>query len=312
MTMFKAIILSVTMILLAGCGGSGSDKEPPVQPTSTTFSLGVSDAPVDSAIRVVVVFDEVELKSSNGQSVTFSVRDENDDPRAIDLLEYQGSQFAALVTNEEIPLGEYSQLRITVLEESYIEMDSGTLPLRVPSGELKLDGFTALPNVTAAYTLEFDLRRSLVDPVGQNVIMLKPRGVRLVENRNVGILEGTVSESLITDMACAEKLNADQGNAVYLFAATGVETGNLGDDADLPLNTNEVSPYAIAPVTFDEQSQTYSYQAGYVEAGQYTAAFTCLAILDQPESDENAEDGFTFQAIQEVTISAQQTSELNF
>lgn len=183
---FTTSLILTALTTLTACGGSSSSDssdptQPPEQPSTTTFSLAVSDAPVDNASEVVVYFDEVEL-IGNGEPLTFSVEDENGDPRSIDLLALPGAQFEVIVEDTSIPVGDYNQIRLSVTDDSYIVMDEGTYPIRVPSGELKLDGFTAQPNFDAAYTIEFDLRKSLVDPVGQPLIMLKPRGVRLVLN----------------------------------------------------------------------------------------------------------------------------------
>ena len=303
----QAVLISAVVSTLAACGGSGSDSNPNNagnEPDSTSFSLAVSDAPVDQANEVVVYFDTVELIGEDGNQ-TFDVRDGNGDPMAIDLLQYQGDAFVEIVSATDIPLGTYSQLRLVVTDDSYISTDIGTFDLAVPSGELKLDGFVALPNVEAAYTVEFDLRKSVVDPVGQTTTyFLKPRGVRLVANSDVGTLSGTVSSDLITHPDCSVKAGSDVGNAVYIYGDVNLDAGVLGDDADNPSDTQEVSPYAIATVNYDEASDSYSYVAGYLPAGDYTVAFSCLADVDEPESDENAEDGFTFQAVTETSITA--------
>ena len=301
--------------LLSACGGSGGSSTSPtttVPPTSNTtaFSLAVSDAPVDDATAVVVVFDSVEL-IGNGEPLQFSVRDENDQPMQVDLLALQGSLFTNIVENVEIPTGDYSQIRINVLEDSYIEMMAGTFPLEVPSGELKLDGFSAQANTTAAYTVEFDLRKSLVDPKGKPVIYLKPRGVRLVANETVGSIEGTVASSLVMNEQCADKIDPDAGNAVYLYQGTIEDLSLLGDDADTPANPEEIAPFTTASVNFDESTQSYTYAIGFVEEGDYTLAFTCHAQVDLPESDENAEDGFDFLQLQAVSVMAGQTTEAN-
>ena len=46
-----------SVVALSACGGSSDSLEP----MSATFSLGVSDAPVNGANAVVVCFNEVEL-----------------------------------------------------------------------------------------------------------------------------------------------------------------------------------------------------------------------------------------------------------
>lgn len=317
MKAYQQLMTLCTLPLFFACGGSGSSdntptgSEPQPQPTGTSFNLAISDAPIDSALAVVVYFDQVDL-IGNGETVVIDVTDENGDARQIDLLTVQGESVATLIEDEDIPLGEYQQLRVVVTSASYIEMEQGTFELQVPSNELKLDGFTAEANVTAAYTLEFDLRKSLVDPVGLPHIFLKPRGVRLVANTEVGTLEGVVDESLIMDERCASKVDVDKGNAIYLYQGADLELALLGDDADTPADENEVSPYAIAEVEFDEQSGEYRYQAAFLEQGDYTLAFTCQAALDQPESDENAEDGFEFLSSKSVTVEAGQNAEVDF
>ncbi|AWL13079.1 hypothetical protein HMF8227_02627 [Saliniradius amylolyticus] len=318
--MKKLVLVGLTGLLVA-CGG-GSDSvddssggtEP--QPDTATFSLGVSDAPVDNASEVVVYFDGVELvpgEDADGDPIEFDVTDDNGDPRMIDLLTLQGQSFETIVSEEEIPAGTYGQLRLQVTSDSYIVMDQGTFPLQVPSNELKLDGFEAQAGVTAAFTVEFDLRKSLVKP-GNNFdhIKLKPRGVRLVGNDSVGALEGTVAEALILDDSCSNKDDPMLGNVVYLYEGADLALSVLGDDADEPADAEEVSPFTTAEVSFDEEGQSYNYEVGFVPAGDYTVAFTCQAQLDEPESDENAEDGFEFLTSQTVTITAEETAEANF
>ncbi|MDM7859462.1 DUF4382 domain-containing protein [Alteromonas sp. ASW11-36] len=309
---FRCAALAGCMFGLVACGGSsgGSDSEvvAPSTPQPTLFSLAVSDAPIDEAISVNVYFDQVELVGAAGGPITFDVRDENGDPKMIDLLQVQGADFEPIVTDTEIPSGEYNQLRLSVTDESFIEMESGTFPLRVPSNELKLDGFSALPGFQAAYTVEFDLRKGLVDPVGQDVILLKPRGVRLVANDDVGILSGTVDESLIIATECAVKDDAMAGNAVYVYEGVGLDFANLGDDADAFEGDTEVRPLTIVPVNFNASEQNYEFVAGFVPEGEYTLAFSCLALFDEPESDENAEEGFALQTQDEVTVVATTTT----
>ncbi len=298
--------------ILAGCGGSDSDSSIVEPETNPTFTLGVSDAPVDDALKVVVYFDEVEL-IGEGDPVVFDVTGDDGSAKVIDLLTLQGSEFENIVENQEIPAGEYTQLRVKVTDESYIEMEDGIFDLSVPSNELKLDGFTASLNSNVNFTLEFDLRKSLVDPVGQpDTIFLKPRGVRLVNNLEAGTIAGTVSASLLEEGACADKVDIAEGNAVYLFEGSELDATLLGDDADTPDNADEISPYAMAAVTFDEEQQVYQYEAAFVEVGDYTVALTCRAAIDQPETDENEADGFVFLQTAEATVNASESAEINF
>lgn len=305
---YSTSLIMAALATLTACGGSDSDDSTP-EPTTSQFSLAVSDAPVDNASEVVVYFDEVEL-TGNGEPVTIDVRDDDGNPKMIDLLQLQGEAFEPIVDDTEIDAGEYSQLRLVVTNDSYIVMDDGTYPLQVPSNELKLDGFTAIPGFEAAYTVEFDLRKSLVDPVGQQAIFLKPRGVRLVENDTVGTLEGTVAEELVLAPECAAKADPYAGNAVYVYEGNGLDAAALGDDADATENDDEIRPYTIAPVTFNETSQDYEFVVGFVPAGDYTVSFSCLASFDEPETDEDEEDGFMLMTADEITVTALETTTL--
>lgn len=305
--LFKALTLAVGVGALSACGGSDDAPDTPEPNDDVTFSLAVSDAPVDFASEVVVYFDAVEL-TGDGEPIMFDVTDDNGDPRRIDLLTLQGSSFATIVEETDIPAGDYGQLRLVVTDDSYIVMDDGTYPLRVPSGELKLDGFTAAPGFEAAYTAEFDLRKSLVDPVGQQNIALKPRGVRLVLNDDVGQLEGTVDASLPQSPQCAEKVDVTTGNAVYVYSGTYEDINALGDDADSGEEDAYQRPYTVIPVNYDADTEQYSFNAGFLVAGEYTLSFSCTALFDEPETSESEEDGFSLQTIDSVTITAGDTS----
>ena len=312
---FTTTLVLTALTTLTACGSSSSSDSsdttpPPEQPSTTTFSLAVSDAPVDNASEVVVYFDEVEL-IGNGEPLTFSVEDENGDPRSIDLLALPGAQFEVIVEDTSIPVGDYNQIRLSVTDDSYIVMDEGTYPIRVPSGELKLDGFTAQPNFDAAYTIEFDLRKSLVDPVGQPLIMLKPRGVRLVLNDDVGTLEGTVDSALVMDEMCATKTDMLSGNAVYIYEGEQVAIEALGDDADEGVDDTEVRPFTVVPVTYNDMDETFEFTAGFVPQGDYTLSFSCVAFLDEPETDEDELDGFFLQTLNAAEVIAGDTTQVN-
>ena len=264
---------------------------------------------MDNASEVVVFFSTVELRG-NGDAITIDVTDSNGDPREIDLLTLQGNAFASLIEDFELPAGEYTQIRIPVSEASYVVMDDGTWPLSVPSGEVKLDGFTALAGEEQTFTVEFDLRKSLVDPQGQDEVFLKPRGIRLVDNSEAGGIEGRVGESLLTQAACSVKSDFTYGNAVYVFEGTGLDVASLGDDADTSATDTEFRPVAIATVNTETSFDQSSYGQGYLEAGDYTLALTCLGHLDEPETDDDNE--FSFLTVKEVTVAANEVTIANF
>lgn len=300
------------LFALGACGGSGSDSDTVSENQNTdterfitNFTLNISDAPVDNASEVMVYFREVEL-IGNGDPIIIDVSDSTGSPRMIDLLTLQGEKFVNLIDDFEIPSGQYSHLRMVIEEDSYIVMDSGTYPLSVPGQKLKLDGFVAEPQTDQTFTVEFDLRKSLVNPVGKNEVFLKPRGVRLVRNDTVGTLLGRVSMGLINDADCMVKADAHRGNAVYLYEGMALDTSMLGDDADL--QSGEIRPVTSANVIYDDTADTYNFTLGYVPAGDYTLAFSCLAYQDEPETDED----FEFQAVEETVVVAGETTPVTF
>lgn len=182
MTKNKYLIpLLLSAGLLAACDDSDSQY--------TDFNLAISDAPVDDLTSVIVCFNAVEL---NGQSdLTFEVgqdeaaiaandicKDEqgNTIPNTvgIDLFEYTGMDAISFISSAQIEAGEYSQLRLQMSPGSYAIIKGTentdnveTVPVVVPSNELKLDGFTAAIGGVLNFTVEFDLRQGMTNPVGK-------------------------------------------------------------------------------------------------------------------------------------------------
>lgn len=274
-----AVAPFAVLCFLVGCGGGGGGSGG----GTGTLTLSITDAPIDGASAVVVEFTGVELKPASGGRVVFDF----DTPRQIDLLALQGNDSTPLLDGVEVPAGDYNWIRLKVNAsrgtlDSYVEREDTTKePLFIPSGEqsgLKLhSGFTVAQGSIADFTIDFDLRKSVHDPVGQEGYFLRP-ALRLVDNLEVGSISGTVSESLVTDAGCTNGPNHDYGNAVYLYVGHGATVDDVG-------SANE--PLASALVSFDEDSGEYRYEIGFVAAGPYTIAFTCQAADDAPDVDDD-------------------------
>lgn len=313
--MKKVLVTSAvlaSMSVLTACGGSSGDE-----PMFATFSLGVSDAPVNGANAVVVCFNEVELTGNGLGSQSFTLgqdeeaADTNDmcrdssgavipNTRGIDLLLLDGAKSEALITGAEFEAGNYGQLRLEIAEGSYVEEQDGLkVPLRVPSNELKLGGVTLSAGGNFSYTLEFDLRKAVVDPVGQEGYLLKPTGLRLVDNSEIGHLTGQVSEGLLINNNCtvAPEDTAMPVATVYIYEGADLPLAELSDNG----GDNTYQPYASTNVYFDGVSE-YNYSIGFIDAGTYTAALSC-DIEDDPE----AADALEFLQAQNVTITTSAT-----
>jgi hypothetical protein len=314
------VACTLSTILLTACGGgsgASSDNSNDNLPLPS-FSLSISDAPVDDLSEVVVCFNQIELKSGEGD-VTFTVGNDsgmisaNDlcldnsggvipNTVGVDLKQYTGSDSIALVEGITIEAGDYSQLRLIISDGSY-GTDAETsekIAVTVPSNELKLDGFTATIGGTVDFTLEFDLKKSMTNPVGQAGYFLKPRGVRLVNNNEAGHITGVVAETLLIDNLCAPLSDSTTNVAsVYIYEGTDIDIEVLEDNGG---DENNSLPYASSAVTFDNEQTSYNFEIGFITVGEYTIALTC-DTEDNPEIDED----ISFISSQNVSVTAGNT-----
>lgn len=289
----RVLVVATSAALLAACSGSDGGGG------QTGFlSVGITDAPVDMAEAVVVQFTGVELKPRGGSafSIDFAT------PKSLDLVQLQGEERALLLDDEEIAAGEYEWMRLKVnadpnlAGDSYLRLEVGgaECEMRVPSGNetgLKLvRGFTIGVGTTTDFTIDFDLRKSVVAPPGQTTtvdtcdnqaFMLKP-ALRIVDNLQVGTISGDVDPNLITASCAGSDVAPYPGN-VYLFGPIPVgEIVTLDDYDDYdgvdpdPNGADALTSAMVDPATF-------RFTIGFVPAGDYRVAYTCG--LDDSEID---------------------------
>ena len=336
----------ITLFILAGCGGGGGSGSGTV--ATGQLRLGVTDAPLEAAQRVVIAFTGFQLiPEGEGAPMEIFVFDESscDDFDAatgtcsIDLLTLIGDT-RKVVFNGEIPAGHYSQIRLLVQAErnvmdSFIELVDGTsCPIWIPSGAqtgLKIvNGITVTANGISDYTLDFDVRSSIAVPPGlsfhsteacnQNYL-LKP-AIRVVDTTETGTLAGTVSETLLetseTDGQGCQR-NAITGaydNAVvYIFE--NFDGMAVADDIDLEDGND--NPITTASVVYDAENLVYGYEAGFLLSPEdYLVALTCTAGIDMPDTDEydpttpETTPDFSFIAEQLVTTISGNTADASF
>lgn len=297
LTLAAALPLAIAAALSACGGGGGSSGS-----TGTgTLNLSITDAPVDDADAVVVEFTGVEIKPSGGSSFSIDFAA----PRQIDLLALTGGTAEIILDGEVLAAGDYEWMRLKVnateggdpMDDSYIVVGGQTYELRIPSGDqtgLKLNRPITIPaNGSTSFTIDFDLSKS-IHLTGQNNYKLRPT-LRLVDNTTDGALAGTVDAGTVT----AECIPGDVG-AVYVFEHAGTTPDDINIDG------SDVEPVAIA--TVDWANNDYSYIVAFLPAGDYTAAFTCDAGIDDPA----AEDALTFVGTADVAITAGHTTALDF
>jgi hypothetical protein len=283
--------------LLASCGGGGGEAG---APANGQLTLGITDAPVDGATAVVVKFTAVELKPEAGAAFTVNLS-----PAAsIDLLALAGGSSRTLLDAHTVPAGRYEWVRLLIEAQenqpsSYIDFATGErFPLFVPSGSesgLKLiRGFTVAAGSISNFTIDFDLRKSVIAPPGQSPNYLLKPVLRIVDNLTVGAIAGTVATGLVP---------AECSPQVYVFTGTGIVPDDL-DTAPYP----DVDPLVSVPVILDPASGEYRFRASFIETGDYTASFTCNGAADTPEGEEV----LVFAGTQNLTVTANQTTTIAF
>jgi len=288
-------IISLSMLLTA-CGSDSSS-------TGTgTLNLNITDAPVDSAAKVVVTFSGVTIKPEEGSAFDIDFVDDNGEPvvKSIDLLTQQGPNSEPLLIDQALDAGHYNWMRLKVTSgdtsmDSYIELDDGSQhPLYVPSGNqtgLKLNqGFDIADGGAISFTIDFDLRRSVLSPnKNSEAYKLKPT-LRIINNENVGHIMGMVGNESLTDETCVKT-----DYAVYVFEGENIIPDDIdGVDAE--------------PLTTALLSDAFKYSVGFLEAGTYTLAFTCQAKDDLTDTDEVID----FIGTDNVTVTAGATTTHDF
>ncbi|MEA1079687.1 DUF4382 domain-containing protein [Marinobacter qingdaonensis] len=278
---------------IAACGGGGSSSG-----ETGTVSFGVTDAPATDFSNVTVAFTELRLKPADGDWISFPL----EGFASQNLLELQGGISAPLITDEEVPAGTYTELRLIVdTDNSFVKLESSgdsTYTLAVPSGEqsgLKLKGeFVVAADTSTDFTVDFDVHKSIVDPQGGSLAdyLLKP-SMRLVNNLEVGSITGLV------DYATINSSNAcDYEGSAYIFAGADVEP------SDLNVNNENGNPLLVIPVSLDNESSLYKYTAGFLPAGeQYTVSYSCQ------QDDNGQDDNIEFFGNQNVTVTAGETTQ---
>jgi len=288
------------ILTLGACSGSSGDGK---EDQFGTMKLSITDSPVTEAMEVVVQFTGVEVKARNdGAPEVFDFTT----PRSIDLLALDGGGSEVLLNDVVLPAGEYEWIRLKVNagrdgSDSYIVTSTGQHPLFIPSGNetgLKLvQGFTVGVGEAVDFTIDFDLRKSVIAPPGLSPMYLLKPALRLIDNLEVGAIAGTVGgDSLpgqIADGTCEP--------AVYLYAGTGVTPDDYGGAGVAPLASTAVYPPGANNVD-------YHYRLAFVPAGSYTVALTCDADLDDAETD----DTIGFIDPQDATVVKGETTTVDF
>lgn len=300
----RIFVVSALAGVLAACGGGdgGSNSS---SGTTGTVSMGLTDAPAMDLDSVNIAFTDIRLKPADGEWLEFSLEETG----VVDLLTLQGGATKPLISNEEVPAGTYKEIRLIIdTENSWVTRESEAdkqYSLAVPSGDpsgLKLKGeFVVAADSSNNFTIDFDVRKSIVNPPGQALgeYMLKPV-LRLVNNLDVGQIEGEVDYTNLMQTRGADPeladCSANYEGSVYVYQGADVEP------VDLNVERDGTNPLMVVPVSLADDSSLYEWTAAFLTEGSYTVSYSC-------QVDDNEEDNeLEFDGTQTVEVVAGETT----
>lgn len=274
------------MLFLASCGGGSA---------TPSLNLYVADAPVDGISTANISLSEVDVTGDNGTlyyqfpSIT-----------TLNFFQLQGGLSAFLI-NVPLPAGHYTSLTLYfnaapgTSESSVTLIGSGNnLPLVIPAGKPTTYtipvNFIVYQSISASYTVDLDLRSSILpDPTNPNQYILQP-ALRAVDNFDEGSITGTVDTTLIPS-GCSP--------TIYVYSGKVTPT-----DVDVNAPPGTVQPISSALVGTNFTTAKYNFTVAWLPPGTYTLAFTCEATLDNPTTADN----ITFGPVITSSVTAGQTT----
>lgn len=128
--------------------------------------ISVADAPVDELSEVNIVVSSLSLRSESGEDSWYDLELTGTAP--INLLDYQNGEKLPLGLSEDIPLGNYSQIRVILDENEPItakNLAGEDVAIKAPSATssgIKINyNITIEENSSTQITLDFDLLQSI-------------------------------------------------------------------------------------------------------------------------------------------------------
>ena len=273
-TRFSLLAIVLVAGLLTGCQGK-------VSVDLTTTPPGDRDI-----LQVVAGVLGLEFSRSDGSTETL----EFTASESVDFMEFRNGDLLTLFTNEPLPAGTYTGVRLLfdANADGRFVTDglAGSAPLLLVPGDYADFDFTVEDeeSSSASLTLTLDLRQSLSFNATNDEYTLQPY-LRSVLSADAGVLEGFVS------IVCPAGASLLEGGAVYLFQGQDI----VPDDRD----GNGIEPYATGSLIQDLLTDQFSYQLLDLPAGEYTIAATCNGDLEDPTTDTL----LTFRGTRNVNVS---------
>lgn len=278
----SASLAAGILVVLSACGGDDGDDTPPspIAPNSGFLTLRMTDAPVDDAAEVVIVFTGVELQRGPASTINIDF----DTPRSLDLLQFRDGKTANLLEGHPVLPGEYEWLRLKISAEQNLQngsrirlRDGRQFPLFIPSGAesgLKLNRrFTVAQGGFTRLIIDFDLRKSIVAPPGLAPNWILRPSLRLIDELQYGGLVGTVDVAALATTQQSTVTDCSAG--VYVYAGGGATPDDMDGSA-----TDGPDPLVYQPLSPLTPGAAVNYSIPFLESGDYTVAFTCRFGVD--------------------------------
>lgn len=250
--------------------------------------IRLADGPVDDALAVVIQVDGLD---TDDFPFKFSP------PLQVDLLDNSDGRSTILVDWDEALVDTYERMTLRVTagllgQDSWIDTPTGRHALFLPDanrGGLVIRTRYKVPKKGVAdFTIDFDLRQSVIPPVAPGAPYTLEPVLRLVDTLTAGAIEGLVASDAAQAPGCIP--------VVYAFAGQNVAPDDIDRVAPEPVTE--------ATVRLDSASGDFRYVLAHLPPGDYTVALTCQGDLDRPDRDDSAV--VTFAAPRQVFVATGQ------
>jgi hypothetical protein len=249
-----------------------------------------TEVPADPNIRQVVApFLGIEFERSDGGTESIELTN----AEAIDLMAFVSGDPIRLLTDEDLPEGNYTGVRLKFdaddTDNAFVIDGIGSeRTLSIEDGEYADIDFNVAEDESSSesLTLTLDLRLSL-SANEQDEYHLAPV-LRSIPTDQAGAIQGIVTA------ACLSEDLGENAPAVYLFEGQDVTADDFDDGQD-------VEPFATAPVLLT--TDQFTYELRFIPEGSYTIALACNGAEEDPTTDEDLD----FQATQNIELDEGET-----
>jgi hypothetical protein len=260
-----------------------------------TLTIAVTDSPIDDASEVWIEFTGLNFYDSDGfkTEVTF------DDPKRINLLSLQGSASEEILVEYPVQAGDYTYVTFNIdFDQSTIVTSEGLVSLEsvLPDWDsffqqLVLDDtveppivpFSVAENMTTHLTFDFDLRKSIFDDGNSNIYSFSPAIRSVVTSESANISGSIDAGTYFNGTTCIA-----ESSAIYAFSGSGKSLQDIRGTSGDPTTTSNIT----------NTGSGYTYELGFLPAGDYTVAIACNASNDTP----NQIDPMLFNGKQTITV----------